>query len=70
MRNSEIVHNTLIVDELVDTGVTMKRYHNYSIAVLYRKDHTIIEPDYFASTINKWVIFPWEKKGVSNGKNL
>ena len=58
----------LIVDDLVDSGVTMKRYCNilmheklrFKTATLYRKDITEFEPDFYVKTINKWINFPWE----------
>jgi len=56
----------LVVDDIADTGKTLKEIldcrkdYITNIATLYRKDGTIVEPDYCAKTINKWVVFSWE----------
>lgn len=59
----------LIVDDLVDTGDTMKfLLDKYSVAnrvktaVLYNKQASIISPDYFVEIFDKeeWIEFPWE----------
>lgn len=52
--------SSLIVDDVSDTGKTLKRFSRGIIATLYRKDHTITEPTFYARTINKWIIYPWE----------
>lgn len=60
----------LIVDDLVDTGSTIETLTRtleelgipYKTAVFYRKPHSIIRPDFFVETTDKWVVFPWELK--------
>lgn len=55
-------HSTLICDDVSDTGETLKEYNElFHIATLYRKNHTKIEPRYCVRTINKHIIFPWER---------
>jgi len=57
----------LIVDDVSDTGKALseilihRKDRPKRIATLYRKDGTTVEPDYYARTINKWIVFPWEK---------
>lgn len=57
----------LIVDDIADTGVTLKHYKDsgYKIAVLVHKFHTSsVTPDFSGIQTNdpNWVVFPWEKK--------
>ena len=61
----EILPNTLVVDDICDSGETL---HNYAVvytAVLYYKPHTsIFKPNICGKTHNgdEWIIFPWESE--------
>ena len=57
-----IYQNTLIVDDVSDTGKTLKEhlYQGLDTATLYRKDGTLHEPTFCIRTINKYINFPWE----------
>jgi hypoxanthine phosphoribosyltransferase len=64
----------LIVDDLVDTGLTLKKvYGNFvkfndqynitwDFATLYYKSKTTFMPDYTVREFdnNDWIVFPWE----------
>ena len=62
----------LLVDDLSDTGKTLKRafndlqtpiylLHNYiSSATLYYKKDTKFLPNFTVKQINDWIQFPWE----------
>lgn len=54
----------LVVDDLVDTGGEAKIIKEYDLflAVLYRKSWTEVEPDVSVRTIDKWIVFPYERK--------
>jgi uncharacterized protein len=61
--------NVLIVDDLVDEGlsiIALKEYlhgqgvHTFSVLTLVRKSHSLVIPDYCAQVMDKWVVFPWE----------
>ncbi len=59
----------LIVDDIVDSGSTFDRLIeianikniNYTTAVLYYKNHSTYEPDYFVEETLDWIVFPWEE---------
>ena len=56
----------LIVDDLTDTGKTLKEFQNneqFETAVLYYKPRSIIKPTYFVehSDNDQWIVFPYEK---------
>jgi hypoxanthine phosphoribosyltransferase len=53
----------LIVDDLTDTGKTLKEYYQYECAVLYKKPRSTIKPKFFVEEIadETWVVFPYEK---------
>ena len=59
----EATRNWLIVDDLVDTGDTMKiakkYFPNSKVATLYKKPHSP-EPDFYAREVKGWVKFPWD----------
>jgi len=63
----------LIVDELVDSGETMKAvvdlyrkkgFKNIRTSVLFYKKNSKFDPDYFAASEDKdvWIKFPYEKE--------
>ena len=55
--------NTLIIDDIADSGETLKKWQGYTTATLVYKPHTsIIKPDIFASEHagDEWIVFPWE----------
>lgn len=63
--------NILIVDDICDSGYTMREVNNHyrecghvvRTATLYYKDGSVIKPDYLWQSIPKdasWIEFPWE----------
>ena len=60
----------LIVDDISDTGETLKYFHDqkFDIATLFVREHTSkIKPRYSYKDINhdNWLLFPWETKASS-----
>jgi hypoxanthine phosphoribosyltransferase len=56
--------NTLVIDDICDSGVTLRDGIGVNTAVLYYKPHTsCFTPNVWAYTHkgDEWVIFPWEK---------
>ena len=62
----------LLVDDLVDSGKTLEITKAYlekkgkvKTAVMYRKDCTMCEPDFFGANApgSTWIIFPYSKEG-------
>jgi len=53
---------TLIVDDIADTGLTLTSYKNFKIATVYYKPRSKIKPDYYVREVNNsdWIVFPWE----------
>lgn len=53
--------DTLVVDDLVDSGVTLQRYPGQRRDALYRK--ALSPPDLapYATLMDGWVVFPWEE---------
>lgn len=59
--------NTLVVDDICDTGETLKNGIGVNTAVLIYKPHTSnFRPDVWGRELNedKWVHFPWENKNA------
>jgi len=55
---------TLIVDDIADTGETLKHYTTWELrgtATLFYKERSIIKPDFFVEVTDKWIVFPWER---------
>ena len=67
---SPLEGKVLLVDDLVDSGGTMKKLYkklrnqdkNTKTAVLYIKPWSKFKPDYYIKTTDAWVIFPYQKK--------
>jgi hypoxanthine phosphoribosyltransferase len=57
--------NTLVIDDIADTGLTLEKAPGVYTAVLHYKPHTsCFKPNVWAQehTSDEWVIYPWEKK--------
>lgn len=56
----------LFVDELVDTGKTLKfikeKYPKAHIATIYAKEKGVKYVDTYVSMVDCWVLFPWDGK--------
>jgi len=61
--------NILLVDEISDSGRTLKRAITYLknfqpkkiiTAALFYKPGTLIKPDYYFKQVSQWIIFPYE----------
>lgn len=55
----EVTADTLIVDDLVDSGKTIAKYDN-DVAVLYVKPHSPVIAKYHVAIIDGWIEFPYE----------
>lgn len=71
--------NVLIVDDVADTGKTLKVVkediiekgaRDVKIAVIAKKPKSIVDPDYYIFQTDKWIIFPWEKMPVCKRVSL
>ena len=60
---SKITSNTLVVDDICDSGVTISVCGGDFTATLYHKPNDVATPTIFGEEIitSKWVIFPWEQ---------
>jgi len=69
-KGSIVNKNVLVVDDLVDSGKTMKFVCDYinsittcnlHTAVLFKKPTSKFDPDYYIRITDKWLVFPYEK---------
>jgi hypoxanthine phosphoribosyltransferase len=61
----EIFPNTLVVDDICDSGETLTNYAGVYTAVLYYKPHTsTFKPNIYARVHSgdEWIIYPWESE--------
>lgn len=57
----EPTSKTLIVDDLIDSGETRKKYKDNHFAVLYKKPHSpITDCHYVYKELDGWIEFPYE----------
>jgi len=59
--------NSLVVDDISETGLTLTSHKNKKIACLFSTTWTTVKPDFYISTKddeNCWLIFPWEKESI------
>jgi hypoxanthine phosphoribosyltransferase len=63
--------SVLIVDEVADTGKTLKLVKEHIIeqgaveartATVYYKPWSIVKPNYHSRETSEWIVFPWEVK--------
>ncbi|MGQ4891119.1 MAG: phosphoribosyltransferase [Candidatus Njordarchaeia archaeon] len=60
----------LLVDDVADTGLTIKAVVDYikenkkvkevKIATLHYKPWSVIKPDYYMEEVTDWIVYPWE----------
>lgn len=50
----------LIVDDIADSGKTLKRHKGFDSAVLFVKPHCKVRPTFAAVSTEDWIQFPWE----------
>lgn len=55
--------STLIIDDLVDSGETLRAAQSDYKDALYRKPHSASDVASQATLIEGWVVFPWETNG-------
>jgi hypoxanthine phosphoribosyltransferase len=81
VENAEASHNLLIVDDVYDTGLSIKALidalnsrsrrntpHDIRVATVFFKpanNRTERRPDYYVHETDKWLVFPHELKGLS-----
>ena len=68
LNKKEIDGETVIVDDIVDTGKTISKLPRRGRLVsLFYKPHSIITPDFYARKAenDEWVVFPFETDGSS-----
>lgn len=60
--------DVLIVDDVADTGETMRHIVQYvkglrpktlKTATLHIKPHTSFVPDFYVENVNAWIVYPW-----------
>ena len=68
MHDSNIGKETLIVDDIADSGDTMIEFlgkKRYITATLFYNSTSKYTPTYFCRKKNGWVVFPWESEKTS-----
>ena len=56
-----IAEETLVVDDIADTGKTLYGYQKCPIATLFYKPRSIVKPTFYVRETTNWIVFPWEK---------
>lgn len=60
---SRINKDTLVVDDICDTGETLKKSIALYTATLHYKKTAIFTPDFYAKEVgSEWLVYPWERK--------
>ncbi len=71
LSREDITKQTLIVDDIVDSGNTINQLYtllgasDFHVASLYLADGATHTPAFFARQKTDWVVFPWETEGSS-----
>ena len=60
---SRINKDTLVVDDICDTGETLKKSIAPYTATLHYKPTAVFTPDFYAKEVGtEWIVYPWERK--------
>jgi len=58
----------LVVDDICDTGTTLKSYAHLPIATIHTKPTAIIQPTFYYEQVGvEWIVYPWEN---TNSKTI
>ena len=52
----------LVVDDIVDSGMTRSQFMNNKFACLHLKPWARPKPDFFARLTKDWIVYPWEEE--------
>ena len=59
---SRVNKDTLVVDDICDTGATLKRSIAMFTATLHYKPTAIFTPDFYSKEVGtEWIVYPWER---------
>lgn len=58
----QLKKNSLVVDDLIDSGKTLDQFPDNDKAVLFVKNDNENKINYFVKVLNEWITFPWEKE--------
>ena len=63
MDKKEITQKTLIVDDICDSGETLKEFSQRDTFTVFHKREAQTTPKYYSKLINQetWIVFPWEE---------
>ncbi len=60
---NRINKDTLVVDDICDTGETLKNKVAGFTATLHHKPTASFTPDFYAKEVgSEWIVYPWERK--------
>ena len=69
-------HNLLILDDIADSGKTLKKWTEKLnipyFATLHYKGSSCVEPDFYGRKMikeDKWIVYPWENKDSKTIQN-
>ena len=56
--------NVLIVDDICDSGKTLKEYNNHLTATLHYKLSAVTKPTFYSNIAEEdvWIVYPWENE--------
>jgi len=52
--------NTLVVDDIVDSGKTLRKYKKYKTATIYKQVNCPISPSFHVYNNFNFIVFPYE----------
>jgi len=68
----DIHKDTLVVDDICDTGITLSKIKGFDVATLFVRRTSTIKPKYSAESLfgDEWILFPYERdpKSVESQK--
>ena len=63
MSKDELDENSIIIDDIADTGKTLLDFTEYQsyVVTIHEHEQSLIKPDYSVlDKGDKWIVYPWE----------
>ncbi len=56
-----VLEETIVVDDIADTGQTLKEFSGYLIATIHWHRQSVVMPDIWVhEKKDEWIVYPWE----------
>lgn len=68
--SEELTPDSLVVDDIVDSGRTIAQFKDNDTATLHYKKRAKVKPKFYLREVSDWVVYPWESQEEGPEENI